>query len=191
LDLSGLYEVSNLGRIKSLSREKKMNPHGTWHLAITRERILHPSQDASGYLHVRLCKDGTITLKKVHTIVAEAFLDYDPSQYDRTDSSSLVIDHVNRDKTDNRLVNLEVVTIEENALRYAECNARGIKNNTVIKERTYRKNEFEGHSKIVTVSLPMDLMTAIDEEIGKKKISRSKYFYQALNEYYYKDKKES
>lgn len=139
----------------------------------------------SGYLHVRLCKDGTITLKKVHIIVAEAFLDYDPSQYDRTDVNSLVVDHINRDKTDNRLDNLEVVTIEENARRRAECNAIGIPDQTIYIDRKYKRRPSEfGKAKIVTISLPEDLLERLDNYKNKKKISaRSKVIFIALQEY--------
>lgn len=138
----------------------------------------------AGYAHVRLCKDGTITLKKVHTIVAEAFLDYDPSQYDRTDVNSLVVDHKNRNKIDNRLENLDVVTQLENARRYAECNARGIPDQTIYIDRKYNRRSSEfGKAKIITISLPEDLVERLNSYITEKKISRSKVIFLAATKF--------
>ena len=57
----GLYEVSNLGRVKSLKFGK--------------ERMLKVSKDKKGYLHVVLCKNGILKTYYVHRLVAEAFID--------------------------------------------------------------------------------------------------------------------
>ena len=75
---------------------------------------------ATGYIHVRLRKDGVATLFKVHVLVAKAFLGYDQKQYDRHDVSTLVVDHLDGVKDNNRLSNLEVVTQAENIARYHE-----------------------------------------------------------------------
>lgn len=55
----GLYQVSNLGRIKSLKRGK--------------EKILSPGFDGK-YLFVLLWRDAISTHHKVHRLVAEAFI---------------------------------------------------------------------------------------------------------------------
>jgi len=89
------YEVSNLGRVKSLKCNK--------------ERILRPSVDnGSGYLKVNLYKNTKMKTKKVHQLVAIAFLNHKPNGH------KLVVDHVNTAKTDNRLVNLQIITHREN-----------------------------------------------------------------------------
>ena len=140
----------------------------------------------NGYVHVRLCKDGTITLKKVHVLVAEAFLDYDVSQYDRRDSGSLVVDHIDRDKTNNKLDNLEVITQAENLHRYAEDNILGIVDQTRYTERGYIKGAygFGATTTAVTVSVSKDMLEQIDEDIKSMQMSRSRYFVEALREYY-------
>lgn len=96
----GLYEVSSLGRVKSLARVFKhtaRNSHKET-AAYLKERILQPQQDNCGYLHVRLSRDGKQYLSKVHVLVAEAFLGYDRTAYDRKNiDDSLVVDHLNRD----------------------------------------------------------------------------------------------
>ena len=68
----GLYQVSNLGRVKSLSRiaiDRRGIPH------YVNERILKQTFDKDGYCLVGLHKDGKIKSGKVHRLVASAFVD--------------------------------------------------------------------------------------------------------------------
>ena len=88
----GLYQVSNLGRVKSLKFGK--------------ERMLKAGRDGWGYLFVILCKDGVQKHFKVHRLVAEAFI---PNPENKP-----CIDHLNTDKTDNRVENLRWCTCQEN-----------------------------------------------------------------------------
>ena len=94
----GLYQISSLGRLKSLERTvKHISKAGKKGLSVKKEKILKCAKDACGYMHARLAKDGKFTLYKVHHLVASAFLGYDRKQYDRSNlSESLVIDHLNR-----------------------------------------------------------------------------------------------
>lgn len=91
----GLYEVSNLGNVKSLAREVVGYAGSTY---LTQERILKPAGDR--YLKVVLSKCGNKKTYTVHTIVVEAFLGPKPAGGDYT------VDHINRDKRDNRVENL-------------------------------------------------------------------------------------
>lgn len=87
----GLYEVSNLGRVKSIG-------YG-------RDRILTPVI-VGGYLRARLCKDGKKTNKMVHRLVMESFVGECYEGYE--------VDHRNTERSDNRLSNLHYVTRKEN-----------------------------------------------------------------------------
>jgi hypothetical protein len=89
----GLYEVSNLGRVKSL------------HLG--KEKILKP-RIVRGYHCFNFSKNGTKKGLYAHKLVAMVFLGHKPNGY------KLVIDHINSDKQDNRLENLRIVTQREN-----------------------------------------------------------------------------
>ena len=60
----GLYEVSNLGRVKSLNYKRT-----------GKEKILKAYNNSHGYLQVNLCKDGNREQPLVHVLVATAFLD--------------------------------------------------------------------------------------------------------------------
>lgn len=65
-----IYQISNLGVVKSLSRDK-YTP--TWFLTKTKERILKTHNDKS-YSIVKLWKDWNRKNFKVHRLVWEAFL---------------------------------------------------------------------------------------------------------------------
>lgn len=124
----GLYEVSDLGRIRSLgrtcnakngSRQKK------------RSRILVQEVTVHGYCRVRLYNsDGESKHFAVHRIVMNAFVG----------ASELQINHKNEIKTDNRLVNLEYCTAMDNC-NYGSRNARisNAKKGMPRDEKTKRK----------------------------------------------------
>lgn len=99
----GLYQVSNLGRVKSLSR-KMSNGKGTY---ISKEKILKGNQDRYGYLFVNLCKQSKRKIFRIHTLVAITFLNFNTKD-------KLVVDHINNIRSDNRLENLQIITNREN-----------------------------------------------------------------------------
>ena len=66
----GLYEISNLGVIKSLRRTvNKGKCHRTWG-----EHFIKYGVDGCGYFRTNLAKDGVNKTFKVHRLVAEAFI---------------------------------------------------------------------------------------------------------------------
>ena len=92
----GLYEVSNMGRVKSLERMKR-NSRGYYK---TPEKILKAEKNNStGYLQLHLYKEGKRKLCYVHRLVATAFCE-NPMGYDE-------INHKDEDKTNNMAENLE------------------------------------------------------------------------------------
>lgn len=91
----GLYQVSNLGRIKSLPK---------YHFNKT--IILQPYHNNKGYPVVSLCRNGNTEKKYVHRIVAEAFI---PNPENKSE-----IDHINGDIKDARVSNLRWCTRKEN-----------------------------------------------------------------------------
>lgn len=100
----GIYQVSSLGRIKSLAR-RRFNHNSYYN---SKEMILSHCKGSTGYYQVGLCKNGKAKSLKVHKLVAMAFLGHIPCGY------KLVIDHINDNPLDNRLENLQIITQREN-----------------------------------------------------------------------------
>lgn len=96
----GLYQVSNLGNVKSLERINKNNRK-------VKEKILKPLKLNTKYLSIVLCKNGKNNRFLVHRLVAQAFI---PNPENKP-----CIDHINTDRTDNRVENLRWVTYKENS----------------------------------------------------------------------------
>jgi hypothetical protein len=94
----GLYEVSDAGRVRGLTRTIRGRIKGTWRR--WQGRILTPERCRSGTLAVQLCRDGTIRKRAVHDLVLEAFATPVPMPRRRGR-------HHNDDRADNRLPNLE------------------------------------------------------------------------------------
>lgn len=86
-------------------------------------RIFNGTVDAIGYKHVRLVKDGKYYLRKVHRLVATAFI---PNPDDKP-----LVDHFNEKKTDNRACNLRWVTYKENLDAYLDRRDRKYGQNPV------------------------------------------------------------
>lgn len=111
----GWYEVSDLGRIKAVAREVIRSNKGNGVCKhIKNERILLGSTGGQGYKQVSLCVvrkpgQGKVTVRAVHILVMEAFIGPRPE--------GAHIDHLNRNKMDARLCNLEYVTHRENCGR--------------------------------------------------------------------------
>lgn len=103
-----LYWVSNFGRIKTLGNGKT---HKT-------ERILRPEKLKNGYLRVCLYRDGKAKPFSIHRLVWAAFNGPIPN--------GMQINHLNEDKTDNRLENLSLVSAKAN------CNW-GTRNRRMVK----------------------------------------------------------
>ena len=99
----GLYQVSDLGNIKSLERKVDNG----YCIRTVKEKVLKSVVSFQGYFIVSLHKNGEQKTLKIHQLVAIAFLNHTP------DGHTLVVNHINFNKKDNRLDNLEIVTARE------------------------------------------------------------------------------
>ena len=104
-DFEGYYQVSNLGKVKSLKRTVKRKDGFTQSY---NERILKPSITNKNYELVMLCKNHKIFAKSVHRLVAEAFV---PNEDNKP-----VVDHIDTNIHNNCADNLKWVTQQENCL---------------------------------------------------------------------------
>jgi hypothetical protein len=92
------YEVSNLGRVKSLKNGK--------------EKILKSNSNGRGYLFVTffyLNKSKKYFNLSVHKLVAMSFLGHKPDG-----THKIVVDHIDNDKSNNKLSNLQLISHREN-----------------------------------------------------------------------------
>lgn len=107
-DYEGLYQVSNLGRVKSLRKE--VNFYCGLYMEIKkrvyRERIISLKKSNKGYLNITLYKNGIEKHFNVHRLVAETFL---------TNINNLpAVNHIDGNKENNKVDNLEWCTYSEN-----------------------------------------------------------------------------
>ena len=109
IEYEGLYQVSSLGRVKSL----KDNHNNT------REKILRQVKLKNGYLVVNLWKGGKYKTCLVHRLVATAFLD-NPNNF-------RCVNHKDENKENNIVSNLEWCTYQYNNT-YGTCQARRVAN---------------------------------------------------------------
>ena len=100
----GYYQISNLGRIKSVARKVKyQNSYRN-----VKEKLKKTFIGKQGYERVELSKNGKIKKYNVHRIVANVFIS--------NPLNKETVNHINGIKTDNRVENLEWATRSENEL---------------------------------------------------------------------------
>ena len=116
----GLYQASNLGRVKSLERFRK-GKNGS--LASVKEKILKSYMLNSGYYIIGLTKQSILKFYYVHRLVWESFNGSIPEGYE--------INHLNEKKFDNRLENLNLMTHREN-INYGSRTERSAKKRSII-----------------------------------------------------------
>lgn len=122
LNFEELYEVSNQGKIRSL-KEKFMH------------RVLKPSLSNSGYQQVILRKNNKNHCCFIHRAVAEAFI-LNPEKKEQ-------VNHIDYDKHNNNVSNLEWTTRSENQ---THAYASGVRNWS----NRYAKHRFVNGERIVT-----------------------------------------
>lgn len=142
------YMVSNFGRVKSLNYRNT-----------GKEKIMTPNKlnNGKGYLRIELSKNCITKKFLVHRLVATAFI---PNPENKPQ-----IDHINTDRTDNRVENLRWVTNKENC------------NNPISKKHYSNGNKGKTSKKIVQFTLDekfikqWDSINEIKNELGFNNIS--------------------
>lgn len=98
----GYYEISDKGRVKSLTRKVMFGER----VKFTKETILKEINNGRDYMYVTLSCNNKKTKKYIHRLVAGEFL---PNEFNKPE-----VNHKNGIKKDNNISNLEWVTSSEN-----------------------------------------------------------------------------
>lgn len=122
IDYEGLYQVSNLGNVKSLN----YNHTG-------KEQILKASKTKDGYFQVPLWKNGERKWSRVHRLVASHFIPND-------DLFKTQINHKDENKQNNNVNNLEWCNLQYN-------NNYGTRNKRIAKSNTNNQNRSKSVSQ--------------------------------------------
>lgn len=116
----GHYKVSNMGRIKSVARYIKRIKFSNFKCY---EKIKKPRANFGGYLYLSLEFEGKSSWFTLHTLVSKHFIG--------EKQKGLFVNHINHNKLDNRIFNLEYVTHQENidafwksGIKRAQCNKK-------------------------------------------------------------------
>jgi len=127
----GQYQISNLGRVKSLARIQKI---GLRNIKIKplKEIILKQSKSTSGYYQVCLCKNSVKKTHAIHKLVAKHFI--------LNENNKKQVNHIDGNKTNNFYKNLEWCSYHEN-LRHA------------IKNGLRAVNEKNGRAKLKNIEV--------------------------------------
>jgi hypothetical protein len=127
----GFYQVSNLGRVRSLDRvifDKKKNRHLSLKGVILKDR----KSPKTRYLQVSLTdKTGKAFYPKIHRLVAEAFI---PNPHNKSE-----VNHIDLNRFNNSATNLEWCTRKENMVHAAKGGV--MKGNYITLKKYYEKNE--------------------------------------------------
>lgn len=118
----GKYQVSNIGRVKSLSRF-----HNNGNVGYIRKEKISATSIACGYMRCSLWADNKPTEAKIHRLVAEHFLDK-PEDKD-------YVNHIDGNKLNNCVDNLEWVTPSENMKHASGILNRRFVNKRVISDK--------------------------------------------------------
>lgn len=106
-DYEGLYQISNLGRIKSFCRRTP--------------KIIKNQKSGPGYPYITLCREASKKSIFIHRLIAETFINNPKNKQE--------VNHKNGVKTDYSIENLEWVTPSENQ---SHAFKTGLSKNTFI-----------------------------------------------------------
>lgn len=95
-----MYEISNLGTL----RRNYANGY----------RYIKPTIKGNVYPQYTLSKNGILKTFKIHILVAKCFLNYIPNK------GVIVVDHIDNDKLNYNLINLQIISMRENLIKSAK-----------------------------------------------------------------------
>ena len=113
----GYFEVSSLGRLRSTDRVIIRN---NGRRCTRKGKMLNDGLSDTGYIMNMLRLNGVGKQVPRHQLVAMAFLGYE-----RNGKTDYVVDHIDENKLNNRLDNLQIVTNRQNVSKSRELKGDG------------------------------------------------------------------
>ena len=107
-DYEGIYKISNYGNVKSLRRFMAIRNGGK---QLMPEKILKCRPNIRGYYYVKLCKESKVKTYRIHLLVWDHFGDKP------RDGMKLVVDHIDENRLNNKINNLQLLTNRENLIK--------------------------------------------------------------------------
>lgn len=163
IDFEGIYEVSNLGRVRSLDKTVYCK---NGRFKRMKGKILSPSKHTSAYLIIRLCYGGReYKHYYLHRLIAEHFCHNDDPK------NKTQVNHINGKHKDNRACNLEWCTPSENI-------KHGVRSGKINNSRKGNKVKWFTEKEATIVAL-LDLkgysINNIAEHLGRSRTSISSF----------------
>ena len=147
----GLYEVSNLGRVRSLEFR---NGSGTY----SRVSVMTPTDNGHGYKIVGLSLKNKRRNHYVHRLVANAFCD-NPDEGE-------VVDHIDHDRSNNSADNLRWISQRENVRYSSELMSKPRqKPMTNTGERYISRQKRDGRYRVTVKRVQLGVFDTIEEAI--------------------------
>jgi hypothetical protein len=121
------YQISNLGRVKSLKNNNEL--------------IMKQSKTRLGYVRVWLYTNCCRKEKQLHRLIASTFI---PNPDNKPE-----VDHINRQKDDNRIENLRWVSRSDNCINVIARNKLNQKNIYLTKDDTYNVQIYRNDKRVL------------------------------------------
>jgi len=102
------YQISNKGNVKRTYKNGN-------------EKILKQIIDTHGYKHINISKHSKTKTIKIHKLIAITWLNHKPNGHKK------VIDHIDGNKLNNELENLQILTNRENIIKGERCKNNKVK----------------------------------------------------------------
>lgn len=167
----GLYQISNLGRVRSLDRIINFKNGRS---RLFKGKIFNLSKDTNGYLYAPLCKNGKYKNKSVHRLVAQAFL---PNP-----NNLPYVNHKDENKTNNCIENLEWCTPKYNTNYGTSIKRRIIKQSKQVVMLDLKGNIITTYPSIAEINKQLNYKkSAICECCNQKRKTAYGYNWKYLN----------
>lgn len=145
----GLYQISDLGRVRSLNRKVKRSGKTMTLQGV----VLKPQKSSNGYLFVALSKGGETKQLLIHRLVANAFMPNGAGE----------VNHIDEDKTNNTLSNLEWLSHKAN-INHGSCIERRTANSDFSGKNNPMYGRCRGNSPRAKKILQLDMKGSIIAE---------------------------